>query len=97
MPKAGSLGVIIAPIFPMLGDATMRTFFSICPPEIISSWNKSTYTLKLVNGSEILFRSADKPDRLRGPTITWFWMDEAADCKPETWVIMRGETQTAEV
>jgi len=90
LPKAGTLGVIIAPTFPMLRDATMRTFFSICPPEIISNWNKTTYTLKLVNGSEILFRSADKPDRLRGPTITWFWMDEAADCKPETWDIMMG-------
>jgi PBSX family phage terminase large subunit len=95
IPKAGSLGVVVAPTYPMLRDATMRTFFSICPREIIKSWTKVDGHLTLINGSEILFRSADNPDRLRGPTITWFYLDEAAYCKAEAWDIMIGRLREA--
>ncbi len=95
LEKPGSLGVIVAPTYPMLRDATMRTFFAIIPREIIKDWTKNDAHLQLINGSEILFRSADNPDRLRGPTITWFYIDEAAYCKAETWDIMIGRLREA--
>jgi phage terminase large subunit-like protein len=44
----------------------------------------------LVNGSEILFRSTDSPDRLRGPNLHWWFGDESAMYDKEVWPIMIG-------
>lgn len=84
----GTLGVIVAPSFPMLRDSTMRMFFQMCPHEAVKTYNDTKKELKLVNGSEILFRSADNPDSLRGPNISWFVIDEAAMTSKETWDIL---------
>ncbi len=85
---AGSLGVVVAPSFPMLRDSTMRMFWQICPHEAVKSFNDTKKELKLANGSEILFRSADNPDSLRGPNISWFVIDEAAMTSKDTWDIL---------
>jgi len=45
---------------------------------------------RLKNGAEILFRSADEPDRLRGPNANWAWIDEAGLCPAGTWDIVIG-------
>jgi PBSX family phage terminase large subunit len=40
--------------------------------------------------SEVLFRSADDPETLRGPSLAWFILDEASLMSYETWRIMIG-------
>src|SRR5579863_572445 len=62
----GSLGLIGAPTYAMLRDATQRTFFELLPKLYIQIYNKAEGHLTLHNGSEILFRSLDEPDRVRG-------------------------------
>lgn len=47
--------------------------------------NESNLEITLVNGSTIMLRSADNPDRLRGLSLTHAVLDEAADISPETW------------
>ncbi len=47
--------------------------------------NNHTLTVTLRSGSTVSVRSADKPDRLRGPGLTFVVFDEAADIKEETW------------
>ena len=75
----------------MLKDATFKTVVDLCEEaNIIKSLNKSDMTLELINGSLILFRTADNPDRLRGPNLGWFWLDEAGMMKPDVWHIMLG-------
>jgi phage terminase large subunit len=74
--QQGERGVVIAPTYPMLRDASMKEFFTLLPREWIKSWSKSDKELILVNGSEIAFRSADNPDSLRGPNRAWAWFDE---------------------
>jgi PBSX family phage terminase large subunit len=71
-----SRGVIVAPTYPMLRDATMAEFFKWLPRESIAHWHKTDKLLTLQNGSEIAFRSADSPDSLRGPNRDWLWFDE---------------------
>ncbi|HEX6818439.1 MAG TPA: hypothetical protein VF120_08695 [Ktedonobacterales bacterium] len=44
------------------------------------TYNKSEGHLMLANGSEILLRSLDEPDRVRGLNLAWFWLDEAPLC-----------------
>ena len=88
---AGSVGMILAPTYPMLRDATFKTVVNICDDaNIIKDLNKSSMHLTLINGSEILFRSSDSPDRLRGANLGWFWLDEAGMMKHDVWYIMLG-------
>lgn len=71
-----SRGVIVAPTYPMLRDATMAEFFKWLPRTAIANWHKTDKLLTLKNGSEIAFRSADNPDSLRGANRDWLWFDE---------------------
>lgn len=43
-----------------------------------------------VGHGEVLFRSADDPERLRGPNLSWAYVDEAALCHELTWPIVIG-------
>jgi phage terminase large subunit-like protein len=88
--QPGSLGLIGAPTYPMLRDATMRSVFDIIPRALFASFNKSEGLLRLKNGSEALFRSSDDPDSLRGPNYAWFWLDEAPLCGYYVWKVMKG-------
>lgn len=88
---AGSVGVVAAPTYVMLRDATLRTFMELAQESgALRAWRKSEHTAELVNGSEIMFRTADSPDRLRGPNLGWFWLDEAAMMPVDVWNIMLG-------
>ena len=84
--KAKTMGLVVAPTYPMLRDATLRTFQAVAGNALVD-FHKSEMRGTLRNGSEILFRSADMPDRLRGPNIHWMWIDEAALCPAQTWEI----------
>ena len=87
----GSTGVVAAPTYPMLRDATLRTFMELAHEGgVLAEWRASDMTAELVNGTTILFRSADQPDRLRGPNLGWFWLDEAAMMPVDVWNIMLG-------
>ena len=84
-----TLGLVVAPTYRMLQDATIRTFRQICD-ELIAVYNKTDHSVVLKNGAEVLFRSADEPDKLRGPNINWAWIDEAGLCQSGTWEIVIG-------
>jgi phage terminase large subunit-like protein len=93
----GSLGLIGAPTYPMLRDATQRAFFALLDDftEFLGgdggyTYHKSEQRLTLPNGSEILFRSLDDPDRVRGLTLAWFWLDEAPLCGHYAWQVLKG-------
>jgi phage terminase large subunit-like protein len=89
---AGSTGMVVAPTYTMLKDASFKTFREVADP-LLRSLNKSEMTATLCNGTEILFRSADKPERLRGPNLGWVWLDEGAYCKRETWDVLLGRVR----
>lgn len=85
----GSVGMVLAPTYPMLRDASLRTFRELARP-LIAEFNTSTMTMLLRNGTTILWRSADNPERLRGPNLGWFWLDEAGQMTRDVWLIMIG-------
>src|SRR3990167_2432212 len=84
-----NLGIVTAPTYPMLRDATLRAFLDVTGSTVIRH-NKSEGIVELANGSEILFRSTEYPERLRGPSISWWWGDEAALYEARVWDIMIG-------
>lgn len=90
--EAGStkcLGVVTAPTYPMLRDATLRTYLDLAGDAIVD-FHRSEMLATLANGSEVLFRSADNPDRLRGPNISWWHGDEASLYGADVWPVMIG-------
>jgi len=80
----------------MLRDATLRTFIGLCEVvkaqgwPVLKSFNKGDMVAELDTGTTILFRSADDPERLRGPNLGFFYLDEAALMPRKTWDIMLG-------
>jgi len=93
--QPGSLGLIGAPTFPMLRDATQRTFFDLLPRSLIQAYHKSEERLVLRNGAEALFRSLDQPDRARGLNLAWFWLDEAPLCGYYAWQVLKARLRQA--
>jgi hypothetical protein len=75
----------------MLRDATLRSFLELVEAAgVLRKFNKAENRAELGGDRTVLFRSADSPDRLRGPNLGWFWLDEAAMMVPEVWLIMLG-------
>ena len=83
----GRLGLIGAPTYPMLRDATQRHFFEICQRAgLPHGFHRTENRVTLPDcGSEILFRSLDHFERLRGPNLAWFGVDELTYTGPEAW------------
>ena len=52
---------------------------------IVKNCNYSDNSITLRNGTEYLFRSAERYDNLRGLTCDYGIIDEAAFCKDEAW------------
>lgn len=73
-----NLGMVTAPTYKLLQDGSLRAFREIAGGHIVQH-NRSDNITRLRNGSEILWRSMDDPDKsVRGPTVSWWWGDEAA-------------------
>ncbi len=87
MWNPGLLGLVGAPTYPLLRDTTKRTFLEILDIEEIPyvSYKSENRVVLLENGSEILFRSLDNFERLRGTNLAWFGVDELTYCRPEAW------------
>ncbi len=79
-----------APTYPLLQDTIMRCFVEVCPREWIRAHNKADNTIALANGSEILCRSLDDPERARGPSLAGAVVDEASLCAKEAYDILIG-------
>lgn len=91
--QPGSRGVIIAPSYPLLRDVILYEFYRWVPEEIIYEYNETKKIIKLINGSQILFRSASdnqQIERLRGLTIAWAWIDECTLIRKAIWDIILG-------
>jgi len=68
-----------APTFPMLRDSDWRVYNDIGSNlGWIVGRNRTELKLSLVNGSEILFRSMDEPERARGLNLRGCHLDEAS-------------------
>jgi PBSX family phage terminase large subunit len=88
----GYSGFVIAPTVPSLRNVIIPELRKWGLMEI-GEYHKTKKRLEFPNGSEVIFESADndrKIERLRGPSISHFWMDEAATISERAWDIMVG-------
>ena len=72
-PTMGQARVIIFDLLQELGR------------EVIQSAHINNLEITLVNGIKIYVRGADRPDTLRGVSLTFVVLDEYADMKPVVW------------
>lgn len=53
--------------------------------DVISASHVNNMDITLINGAKIYVRGADRPDTLRGVSLTFAVLDEVADIKSDTW------------
>jgi len=90
--NAGRTGLLGAPTYPMLRDATQATLFEILQANHIPyDHNKAENALVMGDtGSRILFRPVDDFERLRGTNLAWFGLDELTYTQEEAWLRLEG-------
>ncbi len=88
----GRLGLLGAPTYPMLRDATQATLFEILEGNSVPfDHNKAENTLLMKDtGSRILFRPVDEFERLRGTNLAWFGLDELTYTQEAAWLRLEG-------
>jgi hypothetical protein len=88
----GRMGLIGAPTYPMLRDATQTALMeTLTAAEIPFELNKAEMMLTLKDtGSRVLLRSLDEYERLRGTNLAWFGVDELTYCPEEAWLRLEG-------
>jgi Terminase large subunit, T4likevirus-type, N-terminal len=86
----GCTGLLAAPTYAMLRDTTEPMLLSLLEDLDLDYEHKKTEA-KIVltkSGSQILLRSLDNPERLRGTNLAWFGLDELSYTKEESWLRM---------
>jgi predicted phage terminase large subunit-like protein len=77
--RSGRLYQAVAPTYSVLKDATWRSLLDVAAElELIQDLNNSDLRCILRTGAEVIGRSADNPERLRGPNLSGLWLDEAS-------------------
>lgn len=87
---ARSRGLVLAPTYGVLRDATMQTFFDKIPSALIKRHHKTDKITDMADGKRIYWRSADDPNALRGPNLSWLWVDEGAYVERDAWKVGLG-------
>ncbi len=87
--RVAGLYAVIAPTYRMVKDVEIVEWLRWIPAETIGNMvHGSEPECTLVNGSRILFRTGERPDRLRGLTLNGFRIGEAALLRTnEVWEI----------
>jgi hypothetical protein len=88
----GRTGLLGAPTFPMLRDATQAALLEILERNRIPhEWNRAESYLRLSETrSRILFRAVEEFERLRGSNLAWFGLDELTYAPRQAWLRLEG-------
>jgi hypothetical protein len=93
----GRLGLIGAPTYPMLRDATQAALFEILDDSNVKySYNKAENMLTMTNQSRIIFRPVDDFERLRGTNLAWFGLDELTYSPENSWLRLEARLRDPE-
>lgn len=75
----------VAPSYAMAKNIMWDELKDSIPRKWIKKVNETDLSIKLINGSVIECKGADKPDSLRGVGLYFVVLDEYQDMKPDTW------------
>ena len=77
--KGKSVSLYTAPTYGQINKILVQLMDVLQPTGIIVSANKSSYEIKLINGSMIYFRSTERADSIRGLAVDYLFCDESQD------------------
>ena len=88
----GRTGLIGAPTYPMLRDATQAALIEILERNRIPhEFNRSeNFVVFRETRSRVLFRAVEEFERLRGSNLAWFGLDELTYTSEEAWLRLEG-------
>jgi Terminase large subunit, T4likevirus-type, N-terminal len=88
----GRTGLLGAPTYPMLRDATLAAYTEMLNDnDIPFELNKADNVLVMKEtGSRILLRAVDEFERLRGTNLAWFGLDELTYTQEGAWLRLEG-------
>lgn len=92
-----NFGLIGARTYTMLRDTTRKTFLEVCPEGVIRKFNKGENFIQFMNGSEIIFRHLEEPDKLKSLNLGFFYIDEASDVHEDVFHQLQGRLRLATV
>lgn len=75
----------VSPIYSQAKKVFDEIVKALTPTGLIQNTNRSEVWVKFINGSTIHFKSGEKPDNLRGYTLDFLVMDEAAFMRDNIW------------
>jgi hypothetical protein len=73
------------PTYGMAKEIQWDMLIQMIPDEYLVKTNETALTIKLINGSTIALKGAEKPNNLRGRALDFVVLDEFADMRPEAW------------
>ena len=73
------------PTYGMAKEIQWDLLIQMIPEDYLSKTNETALTIKLINGSTISLKGAEKPNNLRGRALDFVVLDEFADMRPEAW------------
>jgi hypothetical protein len=89
----GARGLCGAISYPVLRDVVIPVFHELIEGTGLMGphgYSKSEKKATLKNGAEILFRSLDNPNSIRGVELSWFFIDEGRHLSREAFDILNG-------
>ena len=75
----------VSPTYAQAAKPLEELYAAIQKSGIVSNYNRSALALKLKNGSQVQFKSTERYDNLRGYTVDYMIVDEAAYHKEGVW------------
>lgn len=81
----GTVGMWVSPVYSQAKKVFTELTNTIAGTGLTKSINKSELTITFINGSVMYFRSGEREDTLRGYTLNYLVIDEAAYIKDEVW------------
>lgn len=81
------IGMVTAPSHDAIRDSLLPVCRDYWGPRGGKFTNAAPYKCEFPNGHRVSFRSTEKPELLRGPSLSWLWMDEAGLNRKGCWGI----------
>lgn len=85
LEENNSIAMWVSPVYSQAKKVFTELTNTIAETGLTVSVNKSDLEIRFINGSVIYFRSGEREDTLRGYTLTYLVIDEAAYIKDNVW------------
>lgn len=90
----GNFILVGAQTYTNLRDTTMQTYLEVVPAPVLkggrieTALNKSEMSLTYQNGSVVIFRSMDEPNKYKSLNLGAFYIDELTEIAEEIWLML---------